>query len=88
MIEKNVSENDLKQYAVVNTVQSYYWILLKMYKSIGSIEKYPEQYKRIVKLLKQADVWKIRKHLTKNMFVQILMLQISEPLLKKLKQRR
>lgn len=90
MIENSIIEKrkELSLYATVNTVQSYYWMLLKMYRSVGSIERYPEQYKRIINLLKQADVWKIRKYLTKNMFVQILMIQISEPLLRKVKQRR
>lgn len=87
MIEKQISENELKQYAVINTVQSYYWMLLKMYKSIGSIERYPEQYNRIVMKLKQTDVWRMRKYLTKNMFIQIVMLKISEPILRKMKQK-
>lgn len=78
---------ELKYFSDINMAKSYYWMLLKMYKSIGSIEKYPEQYKRIVNLLKKVELRKIRKYLTKNMFLQLFLLKISEPLMRKIKQK-
>lgn len=79
---------DLINYAKINQIKSYYWLLLKMYRTQGVIDTYTDQYKRIVKKLKQSNVWKIRKYLTTNMFTQILLLQISEPILRMMKQKR
>ncbi len=78
---------ELKYFSDINMTKSYYWLLLKMYKSIGSIEQYPGQYKRIVNFLKRVELWKMQKYLTKNMFWQLFMLKISEPLLRNLKQK-
>lgn len=78
---------DLVFYSEVNKVKAYYWILLMMYKNGKSIEKYNEQYKRIVSYLKGTRLFSMRKFLSRNMILQILLLQISEPLLRRLKQR-
>ena len=84
-IEKN--ETQLKKYAVVNKVKSYYWILLKMYGNKENIKKYKEQYKRIVLYLKQCNMHDIGKYLYRNMKIQIYLLKISEPVLRLIKQR-
>lgn len=81
-------KKDLSMYAQVNQIKSYYWILLKMYRTQGVMDAYAEQYQRVVAKLKKSNVWALRKYLTKNMFTQILLLQISEPLLRKMKQKK
>lgn len=81
-------KKELLKYAHVNQIKSYYWILLKMYRTPGVIDTYVEQYRRVVTTLKKSNVLALRKYLTKNMFTQILLLQISEPLLRKMKQKK
>lgn len=84
-VEKN--EKQLQKYAVVNKVKSYYWILLKMYKSKKSLKEYKEQYKRIVRYLKRCSLHDIGRYLYRNMKIQIFFLKISEPILRVIKQR-
>ena len=78
MMEQKILKEkpQLKYYAQINRVKSYYWLLLKMYRTSGCIRSYPEQYQRIVK-----------QYLTSNMFLQIMLLKVSEPLLRKMKQK-
>lgn len=83
---KNECE-ELAFYSEINKVKSYYWILIMMYKNGESIEKYNLQYKRIVDYLKQTKLLAMRKFLSRNMILQIMLLKISEPLLRRVKQR-
>lgn len=84
----NLEKADLAKYATVNQIKSYYWLLLKMYRTQGVIDTYADQYKRIVTKLKKNNIWALKKYLTRNMFIQILLLQVSEPLLRIMKQKK
>lgn len=84
--ERIINEKpQLEFFSMVNLVKSYYWILLKMYRTNGVIKEYSMQYKRVVKLLKTIKIWKMKKYLSRNMFLQILLLKISEPLMRIMK---
>ena len=89
MMEQKILKEkpQLKYYAQINRVKSYYWLLLKMYRTSGCIRSYPEQYQRIVSYLKKTPVWKMKQYLTSNMLLQIILLKVSEPLLRKMKQK-
>lgn len=83
--EIKCKEPELCFYAEVNKIKSYYWMLLKMYRTSGTIDSFPEQYDRIVHYLKRTNVFKMRKFITRNMVYQILLLKISEPVLRHIK---
>lgn len=85
--EIKVKKPELEYYACINKVKSYYWMLLKMYRTTGCISSYYEEYQRVVEYLKKSPVLKMKQYLTANMFMQILLLKISEPLLRKIKQK-
>lgn len=78
-------KEDLLFWAQINQIKVYYWLLLMMYRNKKSIDEYADQYRRTVKLLKTAKLCKIRKYVSRNMWIQILMLKISEPLLRFMK---
>lgn len=89
MLKKIETEKpELLRYANINQIKSYYWILLKMYRSKGAIETYKDEYNRIVRVLKKKNIFTLIKYLPRNMFAQILLLQISEPMLRKIKQKK
>lgn len=79
---------ELEFFSRVNQVKSYYWILLKIYRTNGVIKEYSMQYKRVVKLLKTTKIWNMKKYLSKNMFLQIILLKISEPLMRIMKTKK
>lgn len=84
--ERIISEKpQLEFFSRINQVKSYYWILLKMYRTNGVIKEYSVQYNRVVKLLKTIKIWDMKKYLSKNMVLQIVLLKISEPLMRMLK---
>ena len=78
---------ELAYYAEINRVKSYYWLLLKLYRTEGCVSQYAWQYQRIVRYLKKTPCLKMRQYLTSNMFLQISLLKVSEPLLRKMKQK-
>ena len=78
-------KSDLLFWAQINQIKVYYWLILMMYRNKKSIDEYADQYRRTVKLLKTAKLFKIRKYVSRNMWIQILMLKISEPLLRFMK---
>lgn len=78
-------KGSLEFFAKINQIKVYYWLLLMMYRNKNSLTEYKEQYNRTVKVLKNAKLFKIRKFLPRNMWLQIMLLKISEPLLRKIK---
>lgn len=78
-------KRDLQFWAEINQVKVYYWLLLMMYRNKTSLKEYANQYKRTVKLLKSAKLFKMKEYLPRNMWMQILLLKISEPLLRTIK---
>lgn len=78
-------KSDLLFWAQINQIKVYYWLLLMMYRNKKSIDEYADQYHRTVKLLKTAKLFKIRKYISRNMWIQLMMLKISEPLLRSIK---
>ena len=78
-------KGSLEFFAKINQIKVYYWLLLMMYRNKNSLTEYKEQYNRTVKVLKKAKLFKIRKFLPRNMWLQIMLLKISEPLLRKIK---
>lgn len=72
-------------WAQINQIKVYYWLILMMYRNKSSIDTYADQYKRTVKLLKTAKLFQMRKYLPRNMWLQIMLLKISEPLLRFIK---
>ena len=56
-----------------------------MYRNKNSLIEYKYQYDRVVKVLKGAKLFKMRKFLPRNMWMQIFLLKVSEPLLRKIK---
>lgn len=81
------NQRELLFWAQINQIKVYYWLILMLYRNKNAIDTYKEQYDRTVKVLKNAKLLKIRKYLTKNMWLQILLLKISEPLLRFIKER-
>ena len=78
-------KGSLEFFAKIKKIKVYYWLLLMMYRNKNSLTEYKEQYNRTVKVLKNAKLFKIRKFLPRNMWLQIKLLKISEPLLRKIK---
>ena len=76
---------NLEFYARINQVKVYYWLLLMMYRNKNSLIEYKYQYDRVVKVLKGAKLFKMRKFLPRNMWMQIFLLKVSEPVLRKIK---
>ena len=80
-------KNDLEFYARINQIKVYYWLLLMMYRNKNSLLEYKDQYDKIIKVLKKTNLCKMHRFLSRNMFLQIMLLKISEPLLRKIKVR-
>ena len=77
----------LLPWAEINQIKVYYWLLLMLYRNHDAVERYSKQYNRVVCLLKKAKLLKISKYISRNMFLQILLLKVSEPLFKRIKGR-
>ena len=74
-------------WAQINQIKVYYWLLLMLYRNTNAVQTYNEQYMRVVKLLKKARLIRIRKYISRNMWVQLLLLKVSEPILRLIKER-
>lgn len=78
---------ELLRWAEINQIKVYYWLLLMLFRNHDAVEMYSKQYNRVVCLLKKAKLLKISKYISRNMFLQILLIKVSEPLFKRIKGR-